>query len=462
LQAECENRGVVQSTRLGWALWFLLNAPRQRRYPFRSTAAIEADQRRRLAATVAHAHRHVPYYRETMARLGLGPGDFVTVADLARLPLVERWEVQRDPERFVSEARPIETYVARHTGGSSGEPLTVYSTPFGLVQAAAYHQRAGSLHRRIARRRLGCRTLLIGGPQPESIRPVQRVLARLRKLAGAEVRRGSTREPLERTIELIDSFRPHVVGSYGSYMEALFEALLASGRRIHLPRLVLYGADAMSPAGRALISKEFGIPVLSVYGAHEAVWPGFECEEHVGFHINVDLNPIRVVDDAGREVDDGESGEVVVSNLVSRGTILLNYRLGDVAHKLPGPCPCGRQLPLLSFVEGRLGDWVQTPSGQRMHEHVFRGLFSGEREIRRYQVVQRTRSHFAIALVASPDCDREPIEARLAAKFAQLLGEGTTVEVAFVEDLPRTAGGKVRNVVGLERATALSAVPGPR
>jgi phenylacetate-CoA ligase len=424
----------------------------QARFPFRSSSVIEAHQRRRLAETVSHAYRHVPYYRETMAALGLVPADFATVADLDRLPLLERVELQRDPERFVSDARSIERYVPLQTGGSSGEPLTLYSDPFALVQAAAFHQRAGALHRRTARRRLGCRTLLIGRPAVESRRPVEQMLARMRKLAGAEVRLGSNRGPVERSIEEIDSFRPHIVCSYGSYVEALFVTLQASGRRVHRPRLVVYGGDAMSTGGRALISEGFGIPVLSVYGAHEAVWPGFECPAHLGFHLNMDINPIRVVDGGGREVPDGESGEVVVSNLVNRGTILLNYRLGDVARKLPTQCPCGRTLPLLSFVESRLGDWVQTRTGERMHQGGIRGQFSDEREVRRYQVVQRSLSHFAIALVTSPGCDQERLEARLAAKFAGLLGDGTTVEVAFVDDLPRTAEGKVRTVVGLERA----------
>jgi phenylacetate-coenzyme A ligase PaaK-like adenylate-forming protein len=109
-------------------------------------------------------------------------------------------------------------------------------------------------------------------------------------------------------------------------------------------------------------------------------------------------------------------------------------------------------LPLLSFVEGRVGDWVQTRNGERMHEAGVRGQFSDEREVRRYQVVQRSLSHFAIAVVTAPDCDQTRLEARLAAKFAGLLGDGTTIEVAFVDDLPRTAGDKVRTVVGLEPA----------
>lgn len=447
----------MRSSRLGWALWFLIQAPRQARFPFRSSSAIEADQRRRVAEVVSHAYHHVPYYRETMRGLGLVPGDFATAADLARLPVLERLEVQRDPERFVSDAQPIERYVPLQTGGSSGQPLTIYADRFALVQRAAFHQRAGSLHRRMARRPFGCRTLLIGRPPVESRRSIGQMLARLRKLAGAEVRRASNREPLERSIEEIDSFRPHIVWSHGSYLEALFVSLQSSGRRIHLPRLVLYGGDAMSTGGRALISEGCGIPVLGVYGAQEAVWPGFECGAHLGFHLNVDINPIRVIDEGGREVPDGESGEVVVSNLVNRGSILLNYRLGDVARKLPTRCPCGRTLPLLSFVEGRVGDWVQTRNGERMHEGAVRGQFSDEREVRRYQVVQRALSHFAISLVTAPDCDQTRLRARLAAKFAALLGEGTTIEVAFVDDLPRTPGDKARTVVGLERAQLANA-----
>ena len=350
--------------RCGWALWYLANAPRQGRFPFRSAAAIERRQRRRLEQTIAHARRHVPYYREMMTRLGLGPADFTTATDLARLPLLDRAEVQRDPKRFVSDARPMEEFQSESTGGSLGEPLTVYKDPFSLVQRAAYHQRAGSLHRSIAGRRLGCRTLLIGrlNPPTGSGQAVRQLLAQARKVIGAELRLVSIREPLERTIEEIERFRPHVLCSFGSYMDGLFAQLHESGKRIELPRLVVYGGEEMAAGARELISDEFGIPVLSVYGAHEAAWVGFECTEHLGVHLNEDLNPIRIVDDGGHEVADGETGEVVISNLVNRGTTLLNYRLGDLARKLPQSCPCGRNLPLLSFVEGRVGDWVQTPS----------------------------------------------------------------------------------------------------
>jgi len=76
-----------------------------------------------------------------------------------------------------------------------------------------------------------------------------------------------------------------------------------------------------------------------------------------------------------RGTRDGESGDVVVSNLVNRATVLLNYRLGDIARKLSRTCPCGRSLPLLSFPEGRNDEYLQLASGKVMHPQSVRTVF---------------------------------------------------------------------------------------
>jgi phenylacetate-coenzyme A ligase PaaK-like adenylate-forming protein len=111
-----------------------------------------------------------------------------------------------------------------------------------------------------------------------------------------------------------------------------------------------YSSDSLSSSVRRLIAEKFGLPVLSTYEAVEAFKIGFECHQRVGIHLNIDLYPVRVVNAQGEPLPDGESGDVVVSNLVNRATVLLNYRLGDIATKLSVPCPCGRSLPLLSIM----------------------------------------------------------------------------------------------------------------
>ena len=157
-----------------------------------------------------------------MDRVGLSPPDISTAADLARLPLIERSDLQRDPERFVSRARSVEHYVPLQTGGSSGAPVTIYHDPFSLIRCAAYYQRAGALHRRVAGRPFGCRTLRIGHPPSISQRPFEASVARLRYLVGARRRVVSILHPVEHNVQEINPFRPHILQSLGSYLEALF------------------------------------------------------------------------------------------------------------------------------------------------------------------------------------------------------------------------------------------------
>ncbi len=103
--------------------------------------------------------------------------------------------------------------------------------------------------------------------------------------------------------------------------------------------------------------------MLSIYGANEALDMGFECLEHLGLHFNADLYPMRIVDDAGRELPTARTARSWSPTSSTAAAVLLNYRLGDVASKLPIDCPCGRKLPLLSFVDVRQRDWLTTPSG---------------------------------------------------------------------------------------------------
>ena len=398
----------------------------------------------------AYAHRYVPYYRETMRRLGLGPDDIRSAADLGRLPLLEREQLQRDPLYFVSQAEPLERYMKLQTGGSSGAPVTVMRNPVRSGEVG-HHERGHAVARKLIGKRWGARMMEIASP----LSPAATLRRAFRKqiipisFLGTKRLELSLLDPPAEALAAMNEFRPDLILSYGSYLEALFQHAHRSGTDFHRPSVVVYHSDSLPEPTRRMIQREIGIEVLTFYSAVEAPEIGFECEQHRGFHLNCDLHPVRILAEDGKELPDGESGEVVVSNLVNRGTVLLNYRLGDVASKLPGGCPCGRSLPMLSFLEGRVGDWVLAANGERIHPQAVRVQFTQEAEVWRYQVVQRSPSHFSIALVTAPDCDRGALEARLAAKFAASFGGETTIEVSFVDEIPRTARGKVRTVIAL-------------
>ena len=433
--------------RVAWTARLTAAAPREARFPFRSPEAIERAQRRRLAETVAHAHEHVPYYRETMRRLGLGPGDFQTAEDLARLPLIEREQLQGDPEYFVSRAEPLEAYLELRTGGSSGEPIVFFRDRASLYQRMLGFQRAEPVMARLTGRRWRRRTALIA-PQSSSTTNVNSAIddQRVRPGVRTVTRQFSLFDPLEAVAAGIDEFRPHSITGYGSYIGALYDHLVSSGRPFHRPRVVVYAADPLPEQMRRLLNEELGIEVLSHYQAVESPTIGWECERHSGHHLNVDLCPIRLLDSQERDLPPGESGEVVVSNLVNRGTVLLNYRLGDLATRLPEPCPCGRSLPLLSAVEGRSTDWLASRSGAPVHPQTIRSILRHVAGVRRYQLVQERSGHVRVVMVTAPGADREAIRTETAAG-AKRLPDPLDVEVEFSSSLSRTEGGKVRTTL---------------
>ena len=438
--------------RLFWTAYVAYHMRGQARYPFKPLAAIKRDQARRVRKMVAYAYRHVPYYRETMDRLGLLPSDFGSAEDLSKLPILERRQLQRDPEYFVSEAHPVGRCLPMRSGGSTGEPKVVYRDLPSLLQTRAHEERMRLVITSILGRTLGYRkTEVFGSPRCALFRGRRFGRARSLSLRGISLQHQDLflHDPLEKNIRLMNEFKPDVLQAYGSYLEILFPHLHATGEPFHRPKVVVYASDGLSESVRRLIEAEFKIPVISSYGSVEAPRIGFECEHHLGFHLNIDLYPVRIVDPEGRTLPVGESGDVIVSNLVSRATVLLNYRQGDIAALLSASCPCGRSLPLLSSLQGRSDDWIELPSGQLAHPRGVIAILVEEADIWQYQVVQHASRHFSVSIVAAERCDRRQTRERIAAGFAREFGEDVVVDISFVDSIERTAGGKVRRIRSL-------------
>jgi phenylacetate-CoA ligase len=440
---------IVLLSRLRWATHFAWHLRGQSRFPFLPLAAVRRRQAERLRSMAAYAFRTVPYYRETFRRLGLGPADFRDAGALSRLPVLEREHIQKDPEYFCSEAVRPSDLLRITSGGSCGAPRLVLHDPRGVFENSAHGERERSIWAAIIGRAAGYRELVIAPPHSTTSKVQQYCRERGLYPRGVGIEReyASLLDPPETLVRHINAFKPHVVHSYGSHLAILFGHLARSGASMHRPAVVTYTSDSLSPPVRALIEQRFGIPVFSTYQAVEAFKIGFECELHSGLHLNVDLYPLRVVDRADRDLPPGESGEVIVSNLVNRGMVLLNYRLGDIVSLLPERCSCGRSLPLLSFPQGRSDDLIEFESGRIVHPQAIRGVFNEERLIWEYQVEQLTDTHFRVALLAAPACDREASRDRVVGNLERVLGRDLRFDVAFVDSIDRTLGGKFAPVI---------------
>jgi phenylacetate-CoA ligase len=419
---------------------------RDRHTPRLAPTKIRAVRDARLRALVRHAAQHVPYYRDVFTAGGIDPNDLASADDLGELPLVDKESVQREPARFRSLAPDDQRVFPFPTSGSSGTPLIVFHTRAAMLDYLSVSERRRDVPRRLLGRGRH-RTLTIAHATSTGAR-TWALYRRLTLLPGRPGRlRISPELPVEAIVATLAERRPDVLAGWGNAIESLFRLAAAGAIRMQLPKLVDYHSDSLSEDGRRLIEERFGIPVISSYTSVETFGIGFFCERRTGFHLHEDACHVRSVRAAGTDAPEGEPGEVVVSNLLNRGTVLLNYRLGDVAAFLPDACSCGRAFRLLSAVHGRVNEIIHLADGRRVHPFSVAGAVRQE-GLLRFRLSQEARARFRLEVVTTDEDAYARVISEALPKLRALLG-GAEVEVERRPALGDTARQKFRRVVAL-------------
>jgi len=426
--------------------------PGQRKVPYLPPERWMALRDARVRSIVRHAAGSVPYYRELFRTLGIHPGDIRTAEDLDHIPLLDKETIWNDPDRFLSETRFGRHSLPLVTSGSASAPLRVRHDHQSVLANIAYGERERAVLERLCAKPGRWKELMLlysGSTFGKVLDFYQHHTLIPRR---PERRFVSLSEPVEVVVEAINDFQPDVITGYSGYLEMLFRTVAARSMKLYRPRLIIYGGEAMTSPGRDFISERFDVPLTSLYNAVESFKIGFACEYNQGYHLHADLCHLKLVDDQGRTVPDGERGEVVISNLVNRATVLLNYRLGDVAARSLDPCPCGRTLPMLKQLEGRLEDIITLPDGSFVHPLSIWGIFKNRPEVLRYQLIQHDARHFELRLVTLDLQTYESLLPAILEALRALLGPDAIISPAFYEELRHEGIGKFRAVVSTRKS----------
>jgi phenylacetate-CoA ligase len=432
----------------------------ERDVPYWNPARIEKRQVRQVRRIVAHAYASVPHYAQTMRELRLAPRDIRSADDLSALPLIDSGIVRADESRFLSSRVPPSSRRTLETSGShSGHRGVVWWDTRSLLHKLAYLERDRVVMGRLIGRAFGHRQLYL--------LPQDAQIFRLREwwnewtVAPRRIARRVV-EPADTAYETIRdrirAERPDVVYSYGSFGEHVARWLAARDERLDAVRVWCYGGDGMSAPARALLEERTGAMVYSTYQASETGRLGFECERRSGWHLNVDLCALRLVDADGATVPAGTEGGVVFSNLHKHAMVLLNYRLGDRAVLADAPCACGRGLPVLRELLGRRTEVVQLSDGREISGlvleaqcmHAFHGTL-------RSQLVPEGPGHVRWRAVLAPGVDADSLARRVQDAIRESFGETLTATIEPVADIPLTAQGKMLRVARADRPAAVTA-----
>lgn len=397
-------------------------------------------QEEHVAGTLRHAAVSVPYYAKqwgTRRRRG----DRVSYERLENWPVLDRETVQREPRAFLSADASRWRLFRESTSGTTGTPLEIWKSRDSLQHlyalAAGRIREWNGVSRTDRWAALGGRLIV---PVRQRRPPFWVWNAALRQLYMSTYH--LSRDLIPHYLEALVRYRVTYVAGYTSALHTLASEALRLGRTDLRLRVAIAHSEPLHDDQRLVISRAFQCPVRHTYGQVENVTAGSTCAAG-RMHLWPEVGFVELLED-GRPAAAGTLGELLGTSLLNQSMPLIRYRTGDFAtwSTAPVPCSCGRSLPVISELVGRVQDRLLTRDGREIF--WFSPIYWGM-PVREGQIVQETLDRSRIRFVAGPGFDRQAGH-ELARRLRERLGD-VEVELEEVTELPRGVNGKLAAVV---------------
>ena len=407
---------------------------------------IEAYQAQRLNRLLTAALAHSPWHADRLRMAGLDEtvkAGAATLADLARLPTMNKRDARDNVERLVWRGVPGGVFQYT-TGGSSGEPLVFY---FGRARQAS--DAAGRMR---ARRWWGVqpgeREAYLWGA-PVELNKTDRIKTLRDRLVNQLVLNAfaMSSQRMEDYLDALQAWQPKCLYGYASSVALLAAHAETRPRKLRLPalRVVCTTGEPLYPHQRELIARIFGAPVANEFGSRDI---GFTAHEAPGGQMLLmsESHIVEVLDEAGQPVAPGETGEAVITGLTSAAQPFIRYRTGDVLRLSSEPAAAGQGLHVIAEVTGRQTDFIVAADGRVMHALAVIYVLRAVPGIAQFKCVQHAPERMEVQIVADARWNETARHAVVTGLRARL-GETLQVELRMLDEIPPEASGKHRYVV---------------
>jgi len=392
------------------------------------------DQLRMILVGLSDLKERSPFYREKYRDLDLSA--VKTWEDFRKLPMTDKHEL-RDAYPLGLQAVPEKDVVRIHSSsGTTGTPVIIPYTKRDVDDWSEMFERcyrmAGvtDMDRVHVTPGYGLWTAGVGFQ------------------AGAE-RLGAMVIPMgpgntDKQIRMMQDLRSTVLCATSSYALLLAEEIEKRGVKesIHLRR-ALIGSERWGDKMRKRIASELGVKLYDIYGLTEIYGPGvgISCDCDSGIHYWSDFIYIEIIDPkTGKNVPDGETGEIVITTLRKQGAPLIRYRTHDLSRIIPGRC--GSEFPRIATLIGRTDDMVKVKGVNIFPGQIDEIISEAEGASSEYQVMIDHLNGRDIMTVffetKLPAGEKEKLEGAVCDMFKSRVGLTIVAKAVPMGDLPRS------------------------
>ncbi len=307
---------------------------------------------KRLAHTITDAHKNAPAAKRILDEAGVSPSQIKTIKDLELLPVTRKTDIiemqksnppyggflcipEDEVERVFVSPGPI--YEPMQHTGIKWFAKSFWAAGFRkediVVNTFTYHMSPAGILCHEAIRDCGATAVPVGT--------------------------GHTEVTVKTMLEL------RATGYVGtpSFLMAIIKQAEELGydfKKDFYVKRAWFTGEMLAPSVRQTLENDYHIDTYQAYAVTE---PGgaiaYECSCKNGLHL-MDEYIVEIVNPAnGRQLADGEVGEVVVTPVHNSTWGLIRFGTGDLSSIVDDVCPCGRTSKKLSGIQGRIGEAVK-------------------------------------------------------------------------------------------------------
>ncbi|NPV03145.1 MAG: phenylacetate--CoA ligase family protein [Syntrophaceae bacterium] len=427
-----------------WAVWcgspFLQYWRELERTQYLPKDEIQQRQLDRLAAIVRYVYENNAYYRMRFNEAQINPDNMRYPEDFQRIPVLTKRDIRQHQELLISKGYEKKRLMEAKTGGSTGKYLHVYFTE----QCSEWRNACARRHDRWSGWEVGePKAYVWGNPKYQT-----GMKNRLRSFLLSPVlyldTMAVTKDSVCKFAQDWKTAKPTLLFGHAHSLYILAKAVIEHGIDEIRPKAIISSSMALLPHERILIESTFGLKVFDRYGCEEVGLIASECEMHRGMHINTDNLYVEYLNEDGNPTASGQYGKIVVTDLTNWAMPFIRYRIEDMAVPCDGECPCGRTLPLMKEVSGRIADFLVRKDGARVAGiSLIENTLTKYHGIEQMQIIQDDLDRMTLNIVRDSRFGEDSIRS-LERSMRDVFGSDLDIHFNFVNEILPEPNGKYR------------------
>jgi len=400
-------------------------------------------QEERLGYILHRAATKVPYYREYWLSRRR-KGDMKSWKHLENWPVIQKNVIKENPQAFLADDCHISKMYHAHTSGTTGKPLSIWMARKTVQSWYALFEARSRIWNGVSR---DDRWAILGGqmviPFNQNRAPFWIWNSGLRQLYMSSYHLAPSN--ISSYVEAINRFNITYLFGYASSLYSLAQIAMEKGIEVPKLHVVISNAEPLFEYQRECIADVFCCSVRDSYGMVEVVCGASECPEGT-MHTWPEAGILEIMTDEGDEpVQQGRTGRFICTGLLNPDMPLIRYEIGDrgALSDDKKKCSCGRTLPILQKIEGRLDDIIFTADGRRIGR--LDPVFKADLCIQEAQIIQENMNHIRVLIIPGSGYSNHD-EKTIVSRLSQRVGD-VNIVLETVDQIPRSANGKFRAVI---------------